>query len=73
LEMTIPDGGEIALPAMPISVDGERPGLSLNPPEIGQHSTEVLKSLGLSENEIADLIDRGLVEAAAAKTPQAAE
>lgn len=73
LDMTIPDGGEIALPAMPISVDGERPGLTLNPPEIGQHSTEVLKSLGLSENEIADLIDRGLVEAAAAKTPQAAE
>ena len=62
LDMTIPDGGEIALPAMPISVDGERPGLTLNPPEIGQHSTEVLKSLGLSENEIADLIDRGLVD-----------
>ncbi len=73
LDMSIPDGGEIALPAMPISIDGARPGLTLNPPEIGEHSRDVLQSLGLSDTEISDLISRGLVESAAKKTPQAAE
>ncbi len=73
LDMTIPDGGEIALPALPIAVDGSRPGLSLNPPEVGEHSELVLKTLGLSENEISDLIERGLVESSKQKTPQAAE
>ena len=73
LDMTIPDGGEIALPAMPIAVDGERPGLALNPPEIGEHSEDVLKSLGLSDNEVSDLIERGLVDSPNQKTPQAAE
>ena len=73
LDMTIPDGGEIALPAMPIAVDGERPGLALNPPEIGEHSEDVLKSLGLSDSEISDLIERGLVDSPNQKTPQAAE
>ncbi len=73
LDMTIPDGGEIALPAMPIAIDGNRPGLTLNPPEIGEHSVAVLKSIGLSESEISDLIERGLVDTASHKTPQAAE
>lgn len=73
LDMTIPDGGEIALPAMPIAIDGNRPGLTLNPPEIGEHSVAVLKSIGLSESEISDLIERGLVDTAPHKTPQAAE
>ncbi len=73
LDMTIPDGGEIALPAMPIAIDGNRPGLALNPPEIGEHSVAVLKSIGLSESEISDLIERGLVDTAPHKTSQAAE
>lgn len=68
LDMTIPDGGEISLPAMPISVDGERPGLSLNPPEIGEHSQDVLRALGLSETEIDALIDKGLVDASTTRT-----
>lgn len=63
LEMTIPDGGKISLPAMPISIDGARPGLTIDPPEIGSHSEDVLRSLGLSDREIAQLIERGLVEA----------
>lgn len=73
LDMTIPDGGEIALPAMPIAIDGARPGLALNPPEIGEHSEEVLKSLGLSQSEISDLITRGVVESVDQKAPQPAE
>lgn len=74
LDMTIPDGGEISLPAMPIAIDGVRPGLSINPPEIGEHSADVLRALGLSEREIESLTEKGLVEAhSTAHQPQAAE
>ena len=74
LDMTIPEGGEISLPAMPIAIDGERPGLSINPPEIGEHSEEVLRAIGVSEAEIERLVERGLVDSHTAKhTPQAAE
>ena len=74
LDMTIPEGGEISLPAMPIAIDGARPGLSINPPEIGEHSEEVLRAIGVSEAEIERLIERGLVDSHTAKhTPQAAE
>lgn len=67
LNMTIPDGGEISLPALPISVDGSRPGLSINPPEIGEHSIDVLRGLGLSHEEVDRLVDQGLVDAFDAK------
>lgn len=74
LDMTIPDGGQISLPAMPISIDGERPGLTIDPPEIGAHSVEVLRDLGLSQNEIDHLIENELVDATVlAPAPQAAE
>lgn len=74
LDMTIPEGGDISLPAMPIAIDGERPGLTINPPEIGEHSEQVLLSLGLSDAEIARLIERGLIDAHQSKQPtQAAE
>jgi len=74
LDMTIPEGGDISLPAMPIAIDGERPGLTINPPEIGEHSEQVLLNLGLSEAEIARLIERGLIDAHQSKRPtQAAE
>ncbi|MEM6653642.1 MAG: CaiB/BaiF CoA-transferase family protein [Pseudomonadota bacterium] len=74
LDMTIPDGGEISLPAIPIAIDGVRPGLSINPPEIGEHSADVLRALGLSDREIEILIEKGLVEThASAHQPQAAE
>lgn len=74
LEMSIPEGGEISLPAMPIAIDGARPGLSINPPEVGEHSEEVLRNIGVSEADIERLIERGLVDSHAAKhAPQAAE
>lgn len=62
LEMSLPEGGEIALPAMPIAVDGKRPGLQLNPPKIGEHTTSILEGLGLSEEEISALAEKGLID-----------
>ena len=62
LEMTIPEGGDISLPALPLAMDGDRPGLTQNPPKIGEHSEEVLKSVGLADKEIATLKARNLVD-----------
>ncbi|MEM6556679.1 MAG: CaiB/BaiF CoA-transferase family protein, partial [Pseudomonadota bacterium] len=74
LDMTIPEGGEISLPAMPIAIDGIRPGLTINPPEIGEHSHQVLKALGLSDDDIEQLRAQGLIESVKAEqAPQPAE
>ncbi|MEM9837792.1 MAG: CaiB/BaiF CoA-transferase family protein [Pseudomonadota bacterium] len=62
LDMTIPDGGDIALPAMPLTIDGERLGLEINPPEIGQRTAEVLHALGIDDDRISELEERGLIE-----------
>ena len=74
LDITIPEGGEISLPAMPIAIDGIRPGLSINPPEIGEHSHQVLKALGLSDDDIEQLLAQGLIESVKSEqAPQPAE
>lgn len=62
LDMEIPGGANIALPAMPITLDNQRPGLSINPPEIGAHSAEILKDLGYSDADISALVEKGRVE-----------
>lgn len=56
LQMTLPDGGNVKLPSMPITMDGERCGLQLNPPKIGEHSHAILNELGYSEEQIERLI-----------------
>ncbi len=62
LNMQLPEGGEVSLPALPLTLDDDRPGLTLDPPRIGAHSVEVLGVLGHSPEEIQDLVSRGLVQ-----------
>ncbi len=47
LDMEMEDGERCKLPALPISLDGERLGLSLDPPKAGEHTEEILGGLGL--------------------------
>jgi crotonobetainyl-CoA:carnitine CoA-transferase CaiB-like acyl-CoA transferase len=47
LDMEMEDGERCKLPALPISLDGERLGLELDPPKAGEHTTEILEGLGL--------------------------
>jgi len=58
LEMELPDGdgAPIKLPALPVKMGDARPGLRRNPPKAGQHTREILESLGLSDTEVSNAI-----------------
>jgi crotonobetainyl-CoA:carnitine CoA-transferase CaiB-like acyl-CoA transferase len=45
VELTLPDGTPTRIPALPIALDGERPGLRSGLPKPGQHNDEILGPL----------------------------
>lgn len=51
----VPGGPATKLPALPISFDGERPGLRHDLPPVGAHGAEIARDLGLSEAQIEAL------------------
>ena len=55
-------GKESAIPLLPFSMDGKRLGVRENPPRVGQHTEEVLQSLGCTATEIQELIQSGVVQ-----------
>ena len=59
--MTLPDGKQTRTPLLPLMLDGQRPGVRLNPPKLGEHNEEVLLSLGYSEEQIRQMMNAGVV------------
>ena len=59
--MTLPDGRQTATPLLPLTLGGQRLGLRLDPPRLGEHSRALLQSLGYGDAEIAALVDAGVV------------
>ncbi|MES2361564.1 MAG: CaiB/BaiF CoA-transferase family protein [Pseudomonadota bacterium] len=49
------DGSESKVPLMPFTLGGERPGIRLQPPLLGEHSTSLLREVGYSDAQIAAL------------------
>jgi crotonobetainyl-CoA:carnitine CoA-transferase CaiB-like acyl-CoA transferase len=67
MEVTLPTpalaGGELRMIGNPIHASATPPSYRRAPPEIGEHTREVLAELGLSDVEIAVLLQRGVVSA----------
>ena len=57
--MTLPDGRETSVPLLPLTLDGERLSLRLDPPRLGQHGREVLLGVGYSDDEINAMVQAG--------------
>ena len=58
LDMEMEDGERCKLPALPISLDGARLGLHLDPPKAGEHTDEILSNLGM---DVAKLKASGVI------------
>ena len=50
-------GQTVKTTLFPFTLDGERPGVRLNPPRRGEHTREVLAGIGLASSEIDALIE----------------
>jgi crotonobetainyl-CoA:carnitine CoA-transferase CaiB-like acyl-CoA transferase len=57
------DGKVAGLPALPIEfgTDRRRPGLSRQPPRMGEHNAEVLGEAGFAATEVAELANAGVI------------
>ena len=60
-EIRLTDGRTTTTPLLPLTMDGQRLALRTHPPKLGEHSLELLASLGYDRVRIASLIDAGIV------------
>ena len=56
-----PQFGALHAVAQPIKIDGERGALRLPPPALGEHTIEVLRTIGLDDAAIAMLRTKGVI------------
>ena len=61
LDVTLPGGTKTRLPALPIEMDGRRPGQNQDLPGIGAHTAEVLRGAGYSEAELQKMAADGVI------------
>jgi crotonobetainyl-CoA:carnitine CoA-transferase CaiB-like acyl-CoA transferase len=62
--ITLPDGRKTKVPSLPIEMDGKRFGTRLDLPRVGEHTREVLASLGYGADAVNALVARRIVHAA---------
>ncbi|MEM5518280.1 CoA transferase [Henriciella sp. AS95] len=55
VDLTLPGGNGIRLPALPVEMNGKLPGVRLDLPNAGAHTVSVLRELGLSDDRIEEL------------------
>jgi crotonobetainyl-CoA:carnitine CoA-transferase CaiB-like acyl-CoA transferase len=61
LDTVLPNGDVTQLPRLPLLLEGAGSELEINPPKIGEHSREILASVGLGFEQIEELIGNGVV------------
>jgi crotonobetainyl-CoA:carnitine CoA-transferase CaiB-like acyl-CoA transferase len=62
-EVSDAPGGAFRTVSNPITVEGAEKVAPRMAPAVGQHSVEILRSLGLSEDAITDMVKRGVTMA----------
>jgi crotonobetainyl-CoA:carnitine CoA-transferase CaiB-like acyl-CoA transferase len=75
LPITLPDGRETEVPALPFEMGGRRFGVRHQVPGVGEQSAEILAQIGYSASDIASLVERGIVSSPETPStkPRAAE
>ena len=61
VETTLPGGIKTKLPRIPLRIGSHDFGLRSNPPEVGEGSQELLRSIGISDKEINELKSSGVL------------
>ncbi len=61
VEMPLPGGGRTKLPRIPVRVGSHDFGLRSNPPDVGEGTREILKSIRFSDEEIENLKKEGIL------------
>jgi crotonobetainyl-CoA:carnitine CoA-transferase CaiB-like acyl-CoA transferase len=61
--LTLPDGRETRVPLLPLSLAGRRPGVRLQPPRLGEHSAELLREVGYTDDQIEALLEQKVTSA----------
>ena len=59
--MTLPDGRQTVVPLLPLKLGGERLGLRLDPPKLGEHTDGLLQGLGYTPAEVAEMRIGGIL------------
>ena len=59
--LNLTDGTKTKLPSLPIEINGQRPTLKSDPPQIGQHSIKILNDLGFEDDEIQNLMNKKVI------------
>jgi crotonobetainyl-CoA:carnitine CoA-transferase CaiB-like acyl-CoA transferase len=60
-EVEVPEKGKVKIIRTPIHVSGEAPKIRRRAPLLGEHTFEILKELGYSQEEMRDLSNKGVV------------
>jgi crotonobetainyl-CoA:carnitine CoA-transferase CaiB-like acyl-CoA transferase len=61
LSTILPDGTETKLPKFPLEYEGAEMSVRLNPPKIGEHTKELLLTMGLTIEQITTLVNNKII------------
>ena len=59
--MQMPDGRQTNVPLLPICMDGQRLGVRMSPPRLGEHTLSILQNAGLSDAQINTLLENNVI------------
>lgn len=60
-EVEVPEKGKVKIIRTPIHISGEAPKIRRRAPLLGEHTFEILKELGYNQEEMQELLNKGVV------------